>query len=306
MTQKIQLAYYALWIAHPMLQLSVAVVMFRRKLHREFPFFFAYIVSQILIFSFLFPIYRLGNPAYYFYSYWISSVVSLALGFKVIHEIFLDIFRPHYTLKDLGSVLFKWAALVMLLAAGVVLAASPSANEPLVRAVLTVQRCVRVIQCGLVLFLLFFSRYLGISWRQRSYGIALGFGGFASIELGASALYSGGQISQTTLSLANMVAYNCAILTWLGYALVKAPSKHVSSSLLMSQRWDQSLGDLQHPAAGDSLIPMFEGMVDRAFSRTNGESALHGTTVEHSTSRKMSRRDSLHPSWPPPSFASKV
>src|SRR5713226_5650467 len=271
MSQKIQFAYYALWMAHPALQLSVAAVMFRRKLHREFPVFFAYIVFQILIFSFLFPIYRLGNPAYYFYSYWVCAGISLALGFKVIHEIFQDIFRPHHTLKDLGSVLFKWAALVMLLVAGVVLAASPSANEPLVRAVLTVQRCVRVIQCGLVLFLLFFSKYLGVSWRQRSFGIALGFGGFASIELGASALYYCGKISQTTLSLANMVAYNCAILIWLGYGLAKAPSKQVSR-LLMSQRWDRSLGDLRHPAAGDSLIPMFEGMVERAFSRTSPDS----------------------------------
>jgi hypothetical protein len=269
MTPNIQLAYYALWVLHPVLQLAVAAAMFRRKLHREFPFFFAYIISQVLIFLFLFPIYESGDPAYYFYSYWLCSVLSLALGFKVIHEIFLDIFRPHHTLKDLGTVLFKWAALVMLLAAGVVLAASPSASEPLVRAVLTVQRCVRVIQCGLVLFLLFFSRYLGVSWRQHSFGIALGFGGFASIELGASALYSGGQISQTTLSLANMVAYNCAILTWLRYALVKAPSRQAYGSLLMSQRWDRSLGDLRHPGAQDSLIPMFEGMVERAFSRTS-------------------------------------
>jgi hypothetical protein len=306
MNHKTQLAYYALWIAHPVLQLSVAAVMCLRKQRRAFPLFFTYILSQIVIFSVLLPIYRWGDSPLYFYGYWVCAGISLTLGFMVIHEIFLDIFRPYHTLRDLGSVLFKWAALVMLLVAGVVMAASPGANDPLVQAVLTGQRCVRVIQCGLVLFLLVFSKYLGVSWRQQSFGIALGFGGFASIELGASALYSAGQIGQITLSLANMIAYNCAILTWLGYALVKAPSKHVSSSLLTSQRWDHSLGDLQHPAAGDSLIPMFEGMVDRAFSRTNGESALHGTTVEHSTSRKMSRRDSLHPSWPPPSFASKV
>src|SRR5712692_11847609 len=207
-----------LWITHPVLQLAVGVAMFRQKLHRTFPVFFAYIAFQILSFCFLFPLNTWSNyDTYYetyFYLYWACSAINLILGFMIIHEVFLDVFRPYHTLRDLGSVLFKWAALVMLLVAGVVMAASPSADDPLVRAVLTVQRCVRVIQCGLVLFLLVFSKYLGVSCRQRSFGIALGFGGFASIELGASALYSGGQISQTTLRLANMVAYNCAILIW--------------------------------------------------------------------------------------------
>jgi hypothetical protein len=43
--------------------------------------------------------------------------------------------------------------------------------------------------------------------------------------------------------------------------------------MLRPQRWEQSLNDIQHPVAPDSLIPMFEGMVDRALSRTNGEPA---------------------------------
>ncbi len=306
MNHNVQFANYALWIAHPVLQLSVAAVMFRRKLHRAFPVFFTYIVSQILIFSVLFPIYKLDDPSLYFDGYWGCAVISLMLGFMVIHEIFLDVFRPYHALKDLGSVLFKWAALVMMLVAGVVMAASPSAHDPLVHAVFTMQRCVRVVQCGLVLFLLIFSKYLGVSWRRQSFGIALGFGGFAGIELGASALYAGGQIGQLTLSWANMIAYNCAILTWLGYALVKAPSKHVSTSLLMSQRWDQSLGDLQHPAAGDSLIPMFEGMVDRAFSRTNGDSAPEKTVVAQLTSRPITSSGSLHLSLSPRRLASKT
>jgi hypothetical protein len=39
--------------------------------------------------------------------------------------------------------------------------------------------------------------------------------------------------------------------------------------LLRPQRWEQSLSDIQHPLQEDSLIPMFEGMVDRALSRTH-------------------------------------
>jgi hypothetical protein len=247
------------------------------------------------MFSVLFPIFQLEYSDLFFFAYWSCAAISLAIGFKVIHEIFLDIFRPYHTLKDLGSVLFQWAALVMLLVAGVVAAASPvAAQGPLVQAVLTVQRCVRVIQCGLILFLLVFSKYLGVTWRQQSFGISLGFGSFASAELTLLALYASSHISQATLSLFNMLAYNGAIMIWLVYAWIKSPARDASTSLLMSQRWDQSLGDLQHPVSSDSLIPLFEGMVDRAFSRTNGDSDPDAA-AEELTPESVSSRSSHRP-----------
>lgn len=290
---KVQLV---LWLSHPALELLLAAAMLWRKLHRKFPVFFAYIIFQLVNFAVLFPIQRSGDYDLYFYSYWIGAIISLAIGFKVIHEIFLDVFRPYHTLRDLGTVLFKWAALVMFLVALVVAAASPAGQSPIVQAVVTVQRCVRVIQCGLILFLLVFSKYLGVSWRQQSFGIALGFGGFASIELAGNALYSGEQINGSTVGFLNTAAYCCAILTWLGYALLKAASRESATNLLMSQRWEQSLGDLQRPTAPDSLIPMFEGMVDRAFSRT--EQDRQPVSAKELLSELSSARK--NPSPPPP------
>ena len=279
----------ALWVVHPVLQLVVAGALYKKKLYRSFPYFFAYIVAQILIFCILYPAYRAGLSEGYFFAYWLTTAISVGLGFKVIHELFLDIFRPYHTLKDLGSVLFKWAGLVMLLVAGVMSASSRIGSgdaDPLVQAIITLQRSVRVVQCGLILFLMVFSKYLGISWRQRSFGIALGFGGFATIELSVIALCSAGYIPQTTMSLANVVAYNMAIATWIVYALMTGPDREPAVTLLKSQRWDQSLTDLHHPDSSDSLIPIFEGMVERAFSRSPKYS-VEGT------------HDDLKPALPP-------
>jgi len=296
MHAKLQLA---LWIAHPALELTLAGIMVWRKLHRTFPVFFTYIVFQLVDFGVMFPIHQSGNYDLYFYAYWIGSGISLAIGFKVIHEVFLNVFRPYHTLKDLGTVLFKWAALVMLFVAIVVAAASPADQSPIVQAVTTVERCVRVVQCGLVLFLLFFSRYLGVSWRQHSFGIVLGFGAFASVELAAIALYAGGQIKIPMAGLINSTAYTLTILTWLGYVLQKAPSRDASLGLLTSQRWEQSLADLQRPADAESLIPMFEGMVDRAFSRTSPESRHQLRAVEERV-EKVSTARRVAPAFPVP------
>jgi hypothetical protein len=190
-------------------------------------------------------------------------------GFMIIHEVFLDVFRAFHTLRDLGTVLFKWAGLVMLLVAGVVsISTSSSEMTPWMQAIITAQRCVRIIQCGMVLFLLFFSRYLGVSRRQYSFGIALGFGIFATVELALIASWAGDHVDRPMIDVINMLAYNAALLTWFGYMLAKNPAREASSTL-QSERWEQSLNDIHHPLPADSLIPMFEGMVDRALSRTN-------------------------------------
>jgi hypothetical protein len=273
MSEKIRILYYALWVAHPVLQTAIAIAMLRRGQHRPFKFFFAYIVTQIMTFAVVFPIYRYYYSAVFYVS-WISTTISVALGFMVIHEAFLDVFRPFHTLRDLGTVLFKWAGLVMLLVAGVVSVSTGTSDlAAWVQAIMTAQRCVRIIQVGMVLFLLFFARYLGVSRRQHSFGIALGFGAFALVELVLIASWVGDHLGNTSMNLINMGAYNASLLIWLGYTVAKSPAREAASTLLRPQRWEQSLSDIQHPLPGDSLIPMFEGMVDRALLRTNAASA---------------------------------
>jgi hypothetical protein len=268
MSQRLTILYYGMWFAHPVFQSIIAIVMFRRGLHRTFKFFFSYIVAQIAIFAVVYACFRLDYSGCFYVS-WIGTAIGVALGFAVLHEAFIDVFRPFHTLRDLGTVLFKWAGLVMLLVAGVVSVSTNSSNTaPWVQAIMTAQRCVRIIQVGMVLFLLFFARYLGVSRRQHSFGIALGFGSFAMVELLLIASWVGYHLSELSMSLINMVAYNATLFIWLGYTLAKSPARDAASTLLRPQRWEQSLSDIQHPLQADSLIPMFEGMVDRALSRS--------------------------------------
>jgi hypothetical protein len=257
-----------LWLAEPILEAVVIAALIWRKAYRQYRWFFAYMISEVLAFPVLYPL-RSYDSAY-FYAYCVTATLSIILGFAVIHEIFISIFRPYHTLRDLGSVLFKWAALVMLLVAVIVSASGQALHrEPLVEATLILERSIRVVQCGLIMFLLLFSRYLGISWRQRSFGIALGFGFYATIDLSLLALHLGAHISQDVANLITMSAYILSIGIWIGYSAIKEASREDAVHLLKSQRWEQSLTDIQHPGTSDSLIPMFEGMVERAFTRSH-------------------------------------
>jgi len=274
-TEKTRVLYYVLWIMHPFLQVGIAGFMLRRRLVRNFKFFFAYILAQLLTFAVVFPAYVWRGYAALFFLYWCCNAVSVTCGFFVIHEVFVDVFRMFHTLRDLGTVLFKWAGLVMLLVAGVVSVSTNSADiSPLMQAIVTFQRCVRMIQVGMVLFLLFFAHYVGVSRRQHSFGIALGFGAFAVIELILISSWVGSYLDGPWISIANMTAYNSSLLLWLGYVSVKRPARDSSRPLLQPQRWEQSLSDIHNPLPADSLIPMFEGMVDRALSRSQSPASM--------------------------------
>ena len=133
----------ALWTAQPLLEGAVAYSLWRRNLHKDFPFFFGYMLAQIAMFTALFPIYNWSSDVffhrYWYYLNWGTTAIGIALGFRVLHEISMEVFRPFHTLKDLGTMLFRWAALVMLLV-GVVVAASATSN------VLIIEQVVVVIQ----------------------------------------------------------------------------------------------------------------------------------------------------------------
>ncbi len=186
----------ALWFAQPVLQVAVAIVVWHRKLYKQFPIFLAFLLTQVGVFVITYPIFTFYgmNDKRYFWLYWLSQVLNAVLSFKIIHEVFLDVFRPYHALKDLGTPVFKWAGLVMVLVSVVVASSNSFNQDPVVHAVRTLQCSVRLVQFGLILFLLLFSRFLGVSRKQLSFGIALGFGISAGVELMLLAMQTGGLI----------------------------------------------------------------------------------------------------------------
>jgi hypothetical protein len=267
----------ALWISQPILQAGIGIALYRRQLHKQFRAFFAYTAAQIFFFAVSFPIGQ-HEPIYvdaahsyslYFVVYYTSAALNVVFAFKIIHEIFLDVFRPYPALKDLGTALFKWAAMIMILVSVVMISMSPGWDDPVIRTIMVVQRCVDVIQCGMVIFLLAFSQNLGVSWRRQSFGIALGFGVSSGMELLSEALNSGLHIRSITNSMIIMTAYEVSLLLWLVYPL--AQRFETAVPVLVPQRWDDALMEIQPHNEAESLIPMFEHMVEQAFSKTQDQ-----------------------------------
>ena len=221
--------------------------MLRHKLHRTFPVFFAYICFQILLSASCSRCIKWGTYSYtqYFWFYWACAAVNLVLGFMVIHEIFLDVFRPYHTLKDLGSVLFKWAALVMSAGGFRGRGIQPYRGSGADRAGGNHGHALRARGPGRADFVSHgFSRYLGVSWQQHSFGISLGLGFSAGVELGTLAFHVSGHASEVSVHVINLVAYNIAILIW--FAM---PCSRVRRERRKRAHWPRTAGNGVSPSS---------------------------------------------------------
>jgi hypothetical protein len=254
---------YVLWLTAPVAQLGVLIIMYKRDFHRDFPFFFNYTILQVLTEPVLFIIQR-NSYTFYYWGYWVSVALSALLSFAVLQEIFKDAFRPYEALRDLSVILFRWSALVVLLVAVMwaINSTHSNQNDTITTTILLMERSVRLAQCGLVFFLILLGGYLGISRHNMVFGIAVGFGFFAAVNMLVTTAASQPSIVHvSTLRSINSAAYVVSSLIWLGYTAL-APARRGALVAIRSKTWNSALEDAREPIA-DSLLDNMDRTVER-------------------------------------------
>ncbi len=254
------LAYF-LWIFIPLVQVALLVVLRKRKLHEDHSMFFTYTLFQVVAAVLDVVAFKFAGYETYFYVYWVRIALSVGLGFFVIKEVFTNMLKPYAGLRDAGILLFRWAAAVLILISVLSYASgSGSGAARILREVVTMERNVRFIQCGLLLFVVMCSNYIGASWRSLSSGIAFGFGGFAAVDLLISnALLARGYFfNPDTAAIAGQIAYACAVITWFTYTTL--PQRADAGVREMAyrpvvDRWNQAAMLLMNTGASQAATP---------------------------------------------------
>lgn len=258
---------YVSWLVGPVLQGILLAFMVRRRLHGLFPRFFSYIVFQIVKSGFLFGIYRY-SPENYFDAYWAGNAISVLLSVTVMDEILHHLLKEYGGIQRLTALIFRWACGMLLLLSIVnAFSSQQTSSDRVISAVLAFDRSVRVMQCGLFFLLMILSRLLRNCWRQHVFGIALGFGIFASIELILiSAVMHFGDAAGTAISLIKSVAYNAVTLLWVLY--LRRQSEAIPALEVNPQIDSLDVAFAAPAPAGDSeFLSMVEQAVDRVLSR---------------------------------------
>lgn len=246
------------WIGCVPCQAILFVLLVRRGVHRQFPMFAIYTGWSVLKSGTLLAINYM--PAFtgddYHRAFTVGAVGDTALGFCVIYEIFNYVLKDYPAARELGARLFRWATVVLLLITIALAWYAPASGSGHAMAVFYVlQRTVSILQSGLLIFLFLFSRSLGLSWRSYAFGIALGFGIYASVNLGTAAIRSQIEATATNLStdiltLISTGKYLFCILLWMTYLLAqerqpKAPTRPLPPHDL--ENWNRELQRFLHP-----------------------------------------------------------
>lgn len=170
-----------LWLFSFLLELTVALAIFRRRLHQEYPLFFSYLVLE-LVRTIMLAAIRPHHPPY-FYAYWISECLVALFGFLVVEEVFRKAFERRLGLQKLGSVLFRYSLLALIVTAVAVAVMAPGTeSDKLFAGILILKRTQSLVRVGLVVCLFLFVLLMGLPWGNYSIGIALGFGVHGIVE----------------------------------------------------------------------------------------------------------------------------
>lgn len=215
-----------------------------RGLHRQFPFFFAYVLFMLGRAPVLFILKT--DRTLYFYSYWIAEAITVGISLLVIYEIYRHVLSST-TFSMSRSTFFMLCVGLFAVAAAVAFLLENADRPPTLRAIFILTSTVRLVQVGLLALLLIASMFFSFYWQSLPFGFALGYGLYATTELVASAFRASlGPSGDTIFALTKVLSYQVAVLVWIffiyrhreGHALQTLPTESMSE-------WMQPLRDVK-------------------------------------------------------------
>jgi hypothetical protein len=191
----------------------LVTIIFKRGLHRVYPFF-----SLYLAFSVVSTVLRLLlNHDYkvFFYVFWATDAAYAILAFLVITEVFRSVFREFCASKVFQAFLAcaALAILALTLTAPIGHHLDVSSTAAII---LSMNLGVRMLQVGMLALFLGLALFFDMRQRRYEIGIVLGYGLFAVVYLIALSLRSQlGVNYRLSVALGHPIAYDCAVVIWL-------------------------------------------------------------------------------------------
>lgn len=233
MFQPHSVLWHYLWVAPCVLLAVLALLMWKRGLHKEFPAFFCYAIFEAVGGGILYAIDispSVFSDKVYWWSYLLFLLLEALIKFIAIGEVFTHLLRRYPPLGRFAKVLISGVGIVLVLTATVIAAYANPTPFWLISATRILSRSVSVVQCGLILFLFVFAAHFHLKWGRSVFGVTLGFAVLASVYLGHWALLAGWLLGQKTyiLDFVIMATYHVCVLIWCYYLLV--PQRNAATS----------------------------------------------------------------------------
>jgi hypothetical protein len=257
MKESLSSLFSQLQFVEPVLCGLLVYFLIRAKATRQFSYLFALLCVRLVCSFICIPLLNLSGHgierhlAYqiYFYVYWTSFALEAILSLLVIYGIFKMAMAPLKGLQTLGMLVFRWvAAISVAVAIGVAVSPHQSGIHFMTAMITQLQQTSSILTLCLLLFVCFAIRPMGLSFRSRIFGISLGLGFLATINLVNSAWIAHNPTMYSLFSLVSGAAITLTLLTWSAYFAFPEPKRRIIVLPTTSPflRWNQismALGD---------------------------------------------------------------
>jgi hypothetical protein len=201
----------------------------RRSAYKADPCFFAYTAFAVVADVARFVVHN--HPRAYYLTYWITEAAYDILGVLVMYEVLRTV---------LGNLTRAWWArlvfpAILVSGLGISLARAnlvPSRLSGILFYIVVCEIAVRFVQVFVFAGLVTLVPLLGLRWRQYPFGVATGFGLYATVALLTTTKFSDfGTKFKFLWGMTSLVAYSLAVLIWIWFFSVPQKTRTPSSDL---------------------------------------------------------------------------
>ena len=201
----------------------------RKSAYKAVPCFFAYTAFAVAADVTRFLVHNHRHP--YYAAYWFTEAGYDLLGILVMYEVLRTV---------LGNLTRAWWArlifpAVLVAGVGISLARAdvvPSRLGGLLFYIVVGEIAVRFVQVFVFAGLVTLVPLLGLRWRQYPFGVATGFGLYATVMLLTTTKFSDfGTRFKFLWGVTSLVAYSLAVLIWIWFFSVPQKAETPSSEL---------------------------------------------------------------------------
>lgn len=239
---------HALWIAGLLIRLLVLLALMRGRLYRELRAFSIYTLFGASADAWLWFVQR--HYAVYFFSYWTSEFLYLALDVVVIGGIYLRLGRNYPAARKAAAGVLCWTLIVFCVLSALAIAARQ--NSSVVWLVSTLEillRSARIVQLGALLALFLITHLLSVQMRREDRIVALGYAVITATNVIALALMREFGLRHLVLVNASMmVGTECGMLIWaIGLIRLRRPAPlRPSIPEVPITDWNETLSEMLH------------------------------------------------------------
>ncbi len=213
----------------------------------------------------------------YFYVSWAVYIASAVLIYFICIEVFRSSLSAFPGLQKLGTVAFRWAALVSVILSLSTLSFDHSRAFMITHFAFRVMRSVSILELCLLAFLCLSMNALRLSIRDMSFGISLGFGLMSCSDFIVASLVSRNSKLTDPLQFVWESLTLISLGIWVAYAALPEPARKPvlvpAGSLIF--RWNEIATALGHTGtqvvvqpAGGSIFTGVESAVEEVLSQS--------------------------------------